>query len=146
MTGLSFDGVNTPWSANGTPEKLLLTSGQFTSTIKTSLDVSLVDATPTGLGHGDFDARSVAVPGTASNSIAFTNVATADATHTASNSVAFTNTSTAEVIRNVSNSVAFTNVAVSNIKSGSASNSIAFANVATSKIKIKMFRIFIYKC
>jgi hypothetical protein len=39
---------STPWS-DGTADKLYLTSGQFTSTIKTSLDTSSVDTSPWGI-------------------------------------------------------------------------------------------------
>jgi len=48
LTGIEWDGTNTPWSS-GHNQKLYLQSGQFFSTIKASLDLSSVDTNPSGI-------------------------------------------------------------------------------------------------
>ena len=47
--GISWDGVNTPWSASDGAGRLFLQSGQFTSTLKTSQIVTSVDTVPIGM-------------------------------------------------------------------------------------------------
>jgi hypothetical protein len=48
ISGISWDGTNTPWCGNEA-DKLYLTSGQFTSTIKTSEAIGGTEGTDTGI-------------------------------------------------------------------------------------------------
>ena len=54
---LSWDGVNTPWSASTGDEKLLLQSGQFSATLKTSLNVNAIDNGVSGIATDDVTNR-----------------------------------------------------------------------------------------
>ena len=47
--GISWDGTNTPWVNYYPSPKLMLQSGQFTSTVKTSLDISAVEEGAQGI-------------------------------------------------------------------------------------------------
>lgn len=57
VTGISWDGTNTPWVDmwHDPPKlpKLFLQSGQFTSTLKTSKDVSAIAHIPEGISYSD---------------------------------------------------------------------------------------------
>ena len=54
--GISWDGINTPW-IGALDNKLYLTSGQFTSTLKTSEAVGAIDANPRDIETNDLDGR-----------------------------------------------------------------------------------------
>ena len=50
VSGISWDGTNTPW-CGFTADKLYLQSGQFSSTLKTSLAIGTVDNSPQGISY-----------------------------------------------------------------------------------------------
>lgn len=58
VAGIGFTGTNTLWSMNSfLGKKLYLQSGEFSSTLKTSLDVSSLSKIPTDLETDDVSAR-----------------------------------------------------------------------------------------
>lgn len=48
ITGASFDGADSPWCGLMDP-RLVLQSGQFSTTVRTSLDVTAIDPNPAGI-------------------------------------------------------------------------------------------------
>ncbi len=51
LTGISWDGTNTPWSGYAA-DKLYLQSGQFSATLKTSVSIGGIDGLPQSAEHG----------------------------------------------------------------------------------------------
>ena len=56
IAGISWDGTDTPWSGFEST-KLYLTSGQFSSVIKTSEAIGGIDTIPTDICTNDVNAR-----------------------------------------------------------------------------------------
>lgn len=68
---ISFDGTDTPAIRGATVDKILRHSGQFTSTIKDSVDITSINSQPTGIEVNDFNSRLGIAAAAAAPAIAF---------------------------------------------------------------------------